>query len=128
MMSSKSKIKLVRMTGRILHCFSSILLCNLVSDFVLKLGQRLFSQSTKNSEVQKANKKTNVCLPNQQSFGLFGASCFLCQYRLFFEPPTKRYRKKVKICKKIQRISFFQQHSSCLLSLMSHSSETLRHK
>ena len=100
MMSSKFKIKLVRMTGRILQCFSSILLCNLVSDFVLKIGQRLFSQSTKNSEVQKAYRKTKVCLPNQQSNGLFGASCFLCQYRLFFEPPAKLYRKKVKICKK----------------------------
>ena len=67
------------MTGRTLQYFSSILLCNLVSDFVLKLGQRLFSKSTKNYEAQKANRKTKVCLPNQQSIGLFGASCILGQ-------------------------------------------------
>ena len=88
------------MTGRILKCFSSILLCKFVSNFVLKLGQRLFSQSTKNSEVRKGYRKTKLCLPNQQSIRLFDASCFLCQYRLFFEPPAKLYRKKVKICKK----------------------------
>ena len=82
------------MTGQILRCFSSILLCNLVSDFVLKLGQRLFSQSTKSYEAQKAYRKTKFCLPNQQSNGLFGASCYLCQYRLFFERSAKRYRKK----------------------------------
>ena len=78
------------MTGRILQCFSSILLCNLVSDFVLKLGQRLFPLSTKTYEAQKAYRKTKVCLPNQQSIGLFRASCCLCQYILFFEPPAEK--------------------------------------
>ena len=95
MMSSKSKIRLFRMTGRILQLqFFSSILCNHVSDFVLKLGQRLFSQSTKNYEAQKAYRKTKVCLPNQQSIGLFGASGFLCQYNLFFEPPAKKLLEK----------------------------------
>ena len=100
------------MTGRILQLqyFSSILLCNPVSDFVLKLGQRLFSQSTKNYEAQKAYRKTKVCLPNQQSIGLFGASCFLCQYNLFFEPPgEKLLEKSEKLQNFSQKINFFSK-------------------
>ena len=101
------------MTGRILQLqyFSSILLCNPVSDFVLKLGQRLFSQSTKNYEAQKVYRKTKICVPNQQSIGLFGASCFLCQYNLFFEPPAKKLLQKSEKLQKFffQKISFFSK-------------------
>ena len=82
------------MTGRILQCFSSILLCNLVSDFVVKLRQRLFSQSTKNYEAEKANRKTKVCLPNQQSIGLFGASFFFVSISFVFRTTGKTLQVK----------------------------------
>ena len=45
----------------------------------------------------ETQKKTKVCLSYQQSIGLFGANCYLCQYSLFFEPPAKKW----KIAKKI---------------------------
>ena len=38
-----------------------------------------FSQSVKYYETQKAYMKTKFCFSNQQSIGLPGASCYLCQ-------------------------------------------------
>ena len=48
------------------------------------------SQSTKKYEAQKAYRKTEDCLFDQQFLGLFGASCYLCQKYLFLEPPAKK--------------------------------------
>ena len=116
-MSSTYTIRQVWKIGRYLLCFSSTVLCNLVSDFVLKLGQRLFPQSTKTYEAQKAYRKTKVCLPNQQSIGLFGASYFLCQYNLFFEPPAKKLlEKSEKLQNFFRKLAFTRKHSSCFVS------------
>ena len=57
---------------------------NLDSDFVLKWGQRFFSQSTKNYETQKECRKTKFCLSCQQSIG---------------ESTGKKVTGKKKICK-----------------------------
>ena len=39
--------------------------------------------STKKYETQKTYRKTKNCLTYQQSIGLCGASCYLCQYSVF---------------------------------------------
>ena len=88
-MSSTFKNRQVRTFGGFLLRFSS-LLYNLDSAFVPKRGQRFFSQSIKDYEKQKAHRKTRFCFSNQHSIGLPGASCYLCQYSLFSEPPPKR--------------------------------------
>ena len=125
-MSSTYTIRLVRMIGRFLLCFSSLVLCNLVSDFVLQLGQRLFSQSTKNYEAEKAYRKTKVCLSNQHFIGLIGVSCCLCQYFLFFEPPAKKLlEKSEKLQNFFQKISFYSKTQQLFAKLLSHSSNTL---
>ena len=54
----------------------------------------IFLQSIKNYQTKKAYRKTKYCLSYRQSFGLSGASCYLCQYSLFFEPPAKKVTGK----------------------------------
>ena len=44
--------------------------------------------------MQKAYRKTKFCFSNQQVIGLPGATCYLCQYSLFSEPPAKRKLEK----------------------------------
>ena len=117
LMSSTYTIRQVGKIGRYLLCFSSTVLCNLVSDFVLKLGQRLFSQSTKTYEAQKAYRKTKVCLPNQHSIGLFGASYFLCQYNLFFEPPAKKLLEKKEKLQKFFQLLLENTAAVCLVTV-----------
>ena len=66
--------------------------------FCPQMRTAIFSQSIKYYDTQKAHRKTKFCFSNQQSIGLHGASCYLCQYSLFSEPPAKKVTKKVKIC------------------------------
>ena len=49
----------------------------LVSDLVRKSGQRFFFTINKKLQKAKRKKKTEVCLSNQQSFGLFGGEIFV---------------------------------------------------
>ena len=70
------------------------------NDFVLRCGQRFFSQSIKDYETQNAYRKTKNCFAYQQSFGLYGASCYLCQYSLSPNHRQKSNWKKVEIFKK----------------------------
>ena len=58
------------------------------------LVRRFFSQSIKEYETQKAYRKTKVCLSYQQAIGLFGASCYLCQYKFVFRTAGKKVTGK----------------------------------
>ena len=127
-MSSTFKNGQVRTFGGFLPRFS-LLLYNLDSAFVPKWGQRFFSQSIKYYETQKAHRKTKFCFSNQQSIGLPGASCYLCQYSLFPEPPAKTKLEKSENLQKdtFQKINFFSITQQLFAKLLSLSSNTVCH-
>ena len=127
--SSTFKIRPVRTFGGFLLRFSS-LLYNIDSAFVRKWGQRVFSQSIKCYETQKAHRKTKFCFSNQQSIGLPGASCYLCQYSLFPEPPAKRDLEQNENLQKdtFQKIYFFSITQQLFAKLLSFSSNTVCHR
>ena len=73
--------------------------------------------------------KRNVVFSNQQPTGLLGASCYLCQYSLFSEPPPKGELEKSENLQKntFQIINFFSIPQQLFAKLLSHSSNTVCH-
>ena len=54
------------------------------------MGRAIFFTIDKKYKTQKRYRKMKVCFSYQQSIGISGVSCYLCQYSLYSEPPAKK--------------------------------------
>ena len=86
---------------------------------------QIFSWGLRNTK--KTYWKTKICLSYRQSIGLFGVSCYLCQYSFFPSYRQKTDWKEVKIYKKVPFKNFFFSKTKLFAKLLSHSSNTVGH-
>ena len=72
--------------------------------------------------------KTKNCLSYQQSIGLSGVNCYLCQYNFFRATGKKVTEKNEKLQKStFQKIRFFSITEQLFAKLLPHSSNTACH-
>ena len=86
-----------------------------------------FFQINKKLRKQKAYRRTKICFSYQESIRLSGASCYLCQYSLFSEPPAKKLlEKSEKFAKKMlfKKLTF-SITQQLFAKLLTHSSNSL---